>query len=404
MTSSSNQALAGIRVLELATYIAGPFCATVLAEFGADVIKVELPGSGDPCRKYGVASAVPDASYMFLSEGRNKKSITLDLRTPEGLEIAKRLVADVDVVIENFQVGTLEDWGLGWTVLKEINPRLGLARITGYGQTGPLKDEPGFGRIGVAFGGLANLTGYHDRPPTSPGTATLADYIAGLFAANGVLVALRARDHYGIGQFVDIGLYEGIFRFLDEMVPLYGATGKVRQRSGPASANALPHSNFESSDGRWLSIACTTDKIFARLAAAMCHPEIAASGGKWETYALRRADETAVYDFVTRWAHAHTRDQILTACKDAQVPCGPIYSIDEIFADSHYHERGNLKTVRDSRIGELIVANVVPRLSETPGAVNSLGPTLGAHNEEIYGQRLGLSSDHLAALAKKHVI
>ena len=404
MTSSSNQALAGIRVLELATYIAGPFCATVLAEFGADVIKVELPGSGDPCRKYGVASAVPDASYMFLSEGRNKKSITLDLRTAEGRDIAKRLVADVDVVIENFQVGTLEDWGLGWGVLKEINPRLVLARITGFGQTGPMKDEPGFGRIGVAFGGLAFLTGYPDRAPTSPGTATLADYVAGLFAANGVLVALRARDHYGVGQFIDIGLYEGIFRLLDEMVPLYGATGKVRQRSGPASANAVPHSNFQTSDGRWISIACTTDKIFARLAVAMSQPELAAPAGKWETYAQRRVDEAAVYNLVTTWAKAQTADQLLAACRSAQVPCGPIYSMDEIFADPQYRERGNLTTVRDTRLGELTVANVVPRLSETPGAVNTLGPTLGAHNEEIYGQYLGLSLEQIAALEKKNVI
>jgi len=404
MKAMKHKPLSGIKVLEFATYIAGPFCATVLAEFGAEVIKVELPGAGDPGRTYGASSGLPGASYMFLSEGRNKKSITLDLRTQEGVEIAKKLVSMVDVVVENFQVGTLEGWGLGWDDLKQVNPTLVMARITGYGQSGPSKDQPGFGRIGVAFGGLAYLTGYPDRPPTSPGTATLADYLAGLFSANGVLAALRARDLYGIGQYVDVGLYEGVFRLLDEMVPLYGATGKIRKRSGPASANAVPHSNFETKDSRWVSIACTNDKIFARFAKISGCEEFALPGGKWETYPKRRADENEVYEFVSTWTKERTRDTVLEACREAQVPCGPIYAIDEIFQDEQYKARSNLVQIKDPRIGEITVANVVPRLSETPGSVDSLGPSLGADNDEIYRDWLGMSADQIKILVDRCVI
>jgi succinyl-CoA:(S)-malate CoA-transferase subunit B len=395
--------LAGLKVIEAATYIAAPFCGTLLAEFGAEVIKVEMPKVGDPCRRYGTPSAAPDASLMFLSEGRNKKSVTIDLRQPDGSALFKKLVAGADVVIENFQPGTLEGWGLGWDALKAVNPRLVMARITGYGQTGPAKDRPGFGRIGVAFGGMGFITGYPDRAPTSPGTATLADYLAGLFAANGIQAALAARDKYGIGQVVDIGLYEGVFRIMDEMAPVYHATGTVRRRVGPASANAIPHSNFPTRDERWLSIACTNDKIFARFAGAMGRPDLAAEGGRWQHYRSRRADEAEVTAWVTAWTQSKTRDEILAICAEAQVPCGPIYGIDEIFEDAQYRARENLVTVRDARAGDVVVANVVPRLSETPGTIEHLGPALGADNAAVL-TGLGVGPAEQQALAAKGVI
>lgn len=401
--SGDRRPLAGVRVLEIGTYIAGPFCGTMLAEFGAEVVKLELPGIGDPCRRYGSASPAADASYMFLSEARNKKSITLDLRIPEGAEIAKRLISEFDVVVENFQPGTMERWGLGWDVLHAENPRLVMARISAYGQTGPMSSQPGFGRVAIAFGGLGYITGYPDRAPTSPGTATLADYMSGLFAANGVLLALRSRDQTGEGQCVDMALYEAVFRILDETAPVYEATGKIRERSGPASHNSVPHSNFPTADGRWVSIACTNDTIFSRFAAASGHPELAGDG-KWGTYKQRRADEDAVNAYVTEWTTSHSREELQEICRSFEVPCGPIYSIAEIFEDEQYAARGNLLRVEDERVGTTVIPNTVPRLTGTPGRVDSLGPSLGQHTEEIFGTLLGLGPDELAVLAAKGVV
>ncbi len=395
--------LADVRVLELGTYIAGPFCATLLAEFGAEVIKLELPGVGDPGRRYGAASAAPDASFMFLSEGRNKKSVTLDPRTARGAELVKRLIAQVDVVVENFQPGTMERWGLGWEELHAVNPRLVMARISAYGQTGPMSSQPGFGRVAVAFGGLGYITGYPDRAPTSPGTATLADYMSGLFAANGILLALRARERTGRGQCVDMALYEAVFRILDEMAPLYAATGRVRERSGPASHNAVPHSNYLSGDGRWISIACTNDVIFARFAAATGRPELAGEG-RWGTYAQRRADEDAVNAYVAQWAGARGREEIQEILRSHEVPCGPIYSIAEIFEDEQYAARGNLLRVDDERAGTVVIPNTVPRLSETPGGVDTLGPALGQHTAEILERLLALGAQERAELAAEGII
>ena len=395
--------LAGIRVLELGTYIAGPFCATLLAEFGAEVIKLELPGIGDPCRRYGSASPAPNASFLFLSEGRNKKSVTLDLRTPEGAALATRLVAQVDVVVENFQPGTMERWGLGWEVLRADNPGLVMARISAYGQTGPMSSQPGFGRVAIAFGGLGYITGYPDRAPTSPGTATLADYMSGLFAANGILLALRAREQTGFGQCVDMALYEAVFRILDETAPVYAATGKIRERSGPASHNSVPHSNYPTADGRWISIACTNDVIFSRLAAATGHPELAGDG-KWGTYQQRRAEEDAVNAYVADWTGSRRRQDIQEICQRFEVPCGPIYSIAEIFEDEQYAARGNLLRVEDERVGSVVIPNTVPRLSDTPGGVDTLGPTLGQHTEEVLGNLLGIGPDELTDLAANRII
>ncbi|MDE3131215.1 MAG: CoA transferase [Acidobacteriota bacterium] len=395
--------LAGIRVLELGTYIAGPFCGTLLAEFGAEVIKAELPGIGDPCRRYGSASPVADASYMFLSEGRNKRSISLDLRSPQGADIAKRLAAQVDVVVENFQPGTMERWGLGWDVLHAENPRLVMARISAYGQTGPMSSQPGFGRVAIAFGGLGYITGYPDRAPTSPGTATLADYMSGLFAANGVLLALRSRDRTGEGQYVDMALYEAVFRILDETAPVYAATGRIRERSGPASHNSVPHSNYPTADGRWISIACTNDTIFSRLAAASGHPELAGDG-KWGTYQRRRADEDAVNAYVADWTGSRKREEVQEICRRFEVPCGPIYSIAEIFEDEQFAARGNLLALEDERAGTVVVPNTVPRLSATPGGVDTLGPALGQDTAEILGELLGIGQDELGELAADGII
>jgi crotonobetainyl-CoA:carnitine CoA-transferase CaiB-like acyl-CoA transferase len=396
------QALQGCRVLDIATFLAGPFCATQLGEFGAEVIKIELPRVGDPTRRFGTMTECGD-SLPWLSESRNKKCITLDLRKPEGAALLKRLVAESDVLIENFQPGTMEGWRLGWDVLSEVNPRLIMVRISGYGQTGPYKDRPGFGRIGNAFGGLSFLAGYPDRAPVTPGSATIPDYMSGIYGALGTLLALQAREKTGRGQVVDIGLYEPIFRILDELAPAFQKAGYVRQRMGPGTVNVVPHSHYPTKDGRWIAIACTNDKIFARLAVAMGQPELA-DAERWGTLARREAERAAVDEAVGVWTSRYDRADLLRMCEDAQVPCGPVYSIDEIFEDPHYAARENILRVDDPRVGELAVPNLVPRLSDTPGSVHWLGQPLGAHNEEVYGRLLGLDAAEQERLRKDGVI
>jgi succinyl-CoA:(S)-malate CoA-transferase subunit B len=403
MTGTSQvKPLDDIRVIDVSSFLAGPFCTTQLAEFGAEVVKAELPKVGDALRKFGTITACGE-SLPWLSECRNKKSITLDLRKPDGAMLLKRLVEKADVLVENFQPGTLERWGLGWDVLSAVNPRLVMVRISGYGQTGPYRDRPGFGRIGNAFGGLSFLAGYPDRAPVTPGSATIPDYLSGLYGALGVLLALRARDKTGRGQVIDIGLYEPIFRILDELAPSYHLNGYVRQRMGPGTVNAVPHSHYPTRDGRWIAIACTSDKIFARLAQAMGVPELA-DEARWGKLAGREKERAAVDDTVGAWTARHDRTELLRLCEEAQVPCGPVYAIDEIFQDPHYAARENILKVADERVGELAIPNVVPRLTDTPGSVEWLGPALGAHNGEIYRQRLGLGDDEMRRLEAAGVI
>lgn len=405
MTGSHAQAdrpLSGIRVIEVANFIAGPFCATQMAEFGAEVIKLELPGVGDALRRFGSRTPCGD-SLPYLSEARNRLSATLDLRKPEGAALLKELVATADVLVENFQPGTMEGWGLGYDVLSAINPKLVMVRISGYGQTGPYSSRPGFGRIGNAFGGLSFLAGYPDRAPVTPGSATIADYLAGLYGAYGALLALRGREKTGRGQVVDIGLYEPVFRILDELAGAYHAFGHVRERMGPGTVNVVPHSHYPTADNRWVAIACTGDKIFARLASAMGRPELA-EDDSWGPLAARERDRAQVDAAVTDWTLTLARDRIIALCEQHQVPCGPVYSIGEIFEDPQYRARENIVMMDDARAGRIAVPNVVPRLTETPGGIDHLGPALGADNDAIWGTLMGLSAERRAALAAEGVI
>jgi crotonobetainyl-CoA:carnitine CoA-transferase CaiB-like acyl-CoA transferase len=404
MTLPAPRPLDGIRVIEISSFIAGPYCATQLAEFGAEVIKCELPGVGDPLRQFG--SLLPCGETLpWLSECRNKKSVTLDIRKPEGAAILKDLVAKADVLVENFQPGTLEKWGLGWDVLSAVNPRLVMVRISGYGQTGPYSGRPGFGRIANAFGGLSYLAGYPDRPPVTPGSATIPDYLAGIYGAFGALLALRARDTHGRGQVVDVGLYEPVFRILDELAPAFATRGFVRERMGPGTVNVVPHSHYPTKDERWIAIACTNDKIYARLADAMTASDMAPPT-RWATLANREADRAEVDAHVGRWTASLAKADVLRICETHQVPCGPVQSIAEIFADPQYAARENIAHVADPRLegGTLAVANVVPRLTGTPGRIDHLGPPLGADTAAVYGALLGLSAARQAELKAAGVI
>ncbi|TCH96015.1 CoA transferase [Roseococcus sp. SYP-B2431] len=396
------QPLDGVRVVDVSSFLAGPFCSTQLAEFGAEVIKLELPIVGDPLRKFGSVTECGE-TLPWLSECRNKKSATLDLRKPDGAALLKRMVAEADILVENFQPGTLEKWGLGWDVMQEVNPRLIMVRISGFGQTGPYKGRPGFGRIGNAFGGLSFLAGYPDRPPVTPGSATIPDYLAGLYGAFGALLAMQAREKTGKGQVVDIGLYEPIFRILDELAPSFQLNGYIRQRMGPGTVNVVPHSHYPTKDGRWIAIACTSDKIFSRLAGAMGVPEWGGEG-KWGTVRRREAEREIVDEYVGKWTAQHTRDELQAVCEANEVPFGPVYSIDEIFQDPQYAARENILTVKDDRVGELAIPNVVPRLTDTPGGVKWLGPSMGEHNDEVYRGWMKLDQAEIDRLKGLQVI
>jgi len=399
----SSPPLAGIRVLDIATFIAAPYCATVLGEFGAEVIKIEQPGAGDPFRKFGTPSDRPDSSLAWLSEARSKKSITLDLRQPDGVDLFKRLVAVSDVVCENFRPGTLEKWGIGWDDLKVINPDLIMLRVTGYGQTGPYKDRPGFARIAHAVGGLSNLAGMPGETPVTPGSTSLGDYLAGLYGTVGVLIALLHRRDGGSGQYIDLGLYEAVFRVLDEVAPAYDRQGIIRESEGAGTRNACPHGHFPTQDGKWVAIACTTDKMFARLAAVMEQPDLALPEryGRQES---RLAAQQEIIGLVSAWTGARTRDQVMALCLGGDVPAGPLNTIEDIFADPHFEAREDLTTIDDPVVGPTVVPGVLPKLSGTPGRITNLGPSLGNANAEVYGDLLDLTDTDLERLRRTGII
>ena len=396
------QALDGLTVLDCATFVAAPFCCTLLGEFGAAVIKVEQPGVGDDLRRLGrrAASGQPD---WWLVESRNKKSITCNLRVPEGQALLRRLAASADVLAENFRPGTMERWGLGWEDLRAVNRRLVMVRISAFGQTGPARERPGFGRIAAAVSGAAYLSGHPDRPPVSPGTPTIPDYLAGVFGAFGALTALRHRDRSGEGQIVDIGLYEPMLRMLDELVPVYGATGYVRERIGSATEYVVPHNHYATRDGGWIAIACTNDRMFERLVTkAMDQPGLVS---EFPTMAMRLARRTDVDAAVARWVGALDATEALAKLDAAEVPCSRVSSVRDIFDDPQVAARENI-VARPSPLGGLLhMVGIVPRLSRTPGELREVGPLqIGAHNEEIYCGQLGLSRDELAALRARGVV
>lgn len=395
--------LTGIRVLDIATFIAAPYAAAILGEFGAEVIKVEQPGLGDTFRHFGSITEREGDSLMWLSEARNKSSITLDLRKAEGKALFLQLVAKADVVAENFRPGTLEKWGLGWDELSKVNPGLILLRISGYGQTGPHKDRPGFARIAHAFGGLSYLAGMPGGVPVTPGSTSLADYMSGLYGAIGILMALRHRDATGQGQVVDLALYESVFRALDEIAPAFAMFGKLREREGAGTVNACPHGHFRCADHAWIAIACTTDRMFARLCEAMGRQELA-DEGSWGLLRNRLAARAGVDSLVTTWTESRTRDEIMRLCLEFEVPAAPLNSIADIFADPHFQARDNLLKIQDPNLGEVVIPGVVPKLSLTPGKVNHLGPALGESNDRIYGELLGISTEERNDLKSKGVI
>jgi crotonobetainyl-CoA:carnitine CoA-transferase CaiB-like acyl-CoA transferase len=399
--TATPKALAGLTVLDLATFVAAPFCGTLLAEFGAEVIKVEQPGVGDDLRRLGTPAG-PGLSYWWLADSRNKKSVTCNLRTAEGQALVARLAAQADVVTENFRPGTLERWNLGWETLRAVNPGLVLVRISAFGQTGPYADRPGFGRIAAAMSGISYVSGHPDRPPVSPGTPTIPDYLAGAMGAFGALVALEHRRRTGEGQVVDVGLYEPMLRMLDELIPMYSATGHVRERIGSAAEHAVPHDHYQAGDGRWVAVACTNQRMFERLAQAMVRPELLE---RYPTMADRLRHREELDALVRAWVASVPAAEVLRRLCAAEVPSSLVYSVRDLFEDPHVKARENIVPMPSPLGGLLHVVGVVPRLSRTPGSIEHLGPvTPGEHNEEVYGRRLGLTPDELADLRARGVV
>jgi len=399
--SDTNLPLAGIRILDLGTRIAAPFAATLLGDFGAEIIKVELPGAGDFMR--GIGPFVDGYSLWWAVEGRNKKSITLDLRKPRGQDVLKRLIAVSDVAVENFQPGTLEEWGLGYETLRAINPGLILTRASVYGQSGPYRDRPGLDRNGIGFGGLLYITGYRDRPPVRPGII-ISDYLTGVFNAFAIMMALYHRDvHRAGGQWVDLALYESIFRILEHTVASYDRLGVVREREGNRLRNSAPLDNWESKDGQFVCIVAAGDGLFPRLARAMGREDLLADA-RFATFTARVAHADEINAIVGDWVRQRTAAEVEAILVDAQVPVTRAHSIADIAADPHYAAREDIVSVDDPVIGPVRMQAVYPRLSETPGRVQRGAPRLGEHNDEVYGSLLGLSADEMASLKAAGVI
>src|SRR5215475_11746240 len=399
--------LVGLRVLDLGTRIGAPFAATLLADLGADVIKVELPGQGDFMRTIGPFDR--GQSLFWAVEGRGKRSVTLDLRKAAGQALLKRLVPLADVVVENFQPGTLESWGLGYEALAALNPGIILTRVSVYGQDGPYRDRPGLDRNGIALGGLLYVTGYADRPPVRPGVI-VSDYLTGVFNAFAIVSALYERDRRARetgaaphGQWVDLSLYESILRIMEHTLAAYDRLGVVREREGNRLRNSAPLDNWETSDGKYVCIIAAGDGLFPRLCRAMAREDLLRDP-RFATMASRAAHGDEINAVVAAWCRERTAREIQDILERHEVPFGVAYSVADIFADPHVAAREDIVTVDDPVIGPVRMQGVYPRFSRTPGAIPSGAPRLGAHNEEVYGRLLGLSPDELAALKRDGVI
>ncbi|MFD7496542.1 CaiB/BaiF CoA transferase family protein [Streptomyces sp. NPDC059832] len=391
--------LAGIRVLDLSTVLAAPVTATFLGDFGAEVVKVEEPGRGDFTRGAKAGARSP----YWAQEARNKKSVTLDLRTGRGQDLVRRLVPHFDVVITNYRPPTLRSWGLDPDALHALAPDTVLVYVTGYGLTGPYRDRGSFDRIASAFAGLTYVTGDADRSPVRSGYSTI-DYMAAYLGAFSVVTALYHRDTAGGGgQVIDLALYEAGFRASEDALTSYATTGRIRERMGNRNPQIVPASDFTTSDGRRVSIHAGTDALFRRLATLMGTPELA-DAPEYATRAVRAENADALYTMIADWAATRTADDLTKLLSEADVPASPLMSIADIAADPHYRERGTLVTVEDPDFGELSMVAPLPRLSKTPGSIRSTGPALGAHNAEVYQGVLGLSPDELAALSSDGVI
>jgi formyl-CoA transferase len=392
--------LSDIRVLELGQLIAGPFCTRILAEFGAEVIKIESPDGGDPLRQW--RRLHQGTSLWWLVQARNKKSVTVNLKAPEGQAIVRRLAAKADILVENFRPGAMEKWGLGFDELTGENPGLIMVRLSGYGQTGPYRDRPGFGAIGEAMGGLRYVTGYPDRPPVRVGIS-LGDAVAALYGVIGALMALRNRQgNGGRGQVVDVALYEAVFSLMESLLPEYDLSGFVRERSGASLPGIVPSNTYTTRDGKYVVIGANGDSIFKRLMTAIGRKDLAADPAMARNDG--RVTRTEELDSVIgQWCAEHDLDSVLAALNDAEVPAGKIYDIADIVRDVHYRARAMIESAVLPDGQSLKIPGIVPKLSGTPGETRWLGPALGSHTHAVLSD-LGFNDHQVADLRRRGVI
>ena len=388
-----------LRVIEMGQLLAGPFCGQLLADFGADVIKIEPPGQGDPMREWGREKA-GGTSLWWPVVARGKRSVTLNLREAEGQEIVRRLVADADILIENFRPGTLERWGLAPSDLMALNPRLIVVRVSGYGQTGPYADRPGYGAIGEAMGGLRGVIGEPDRPPARAGIS-IGDTLAAIFACVGTLVALHSRSNTGAGQIVDSALYEAVLGVMESLIPEYTIAGYVRPRTGSILPNVAPANAYPTADGEHL-ISGNQDTVWRRLAVAMGRPEL----GDDERFATHnaRGEHQSELDDLLRLTRTLTSAELEAVLNEHSVPNGKIYTAPDMLADAHFAAREAIVTMVHPLLGDFPMQNVVPKLSDTPGEVRWVGPELGEHTDEVLTELLGLDDETRAGLRERGVI
>jgi len=380
VTTETRLPLEGVKILEMGSLIAGPYAGSVLAQFGAEVIKIEPPGTGDPLRKW--RSMRGDTSLWWYVQSRNKKSLALDLKTDEGRDTVRELSKSADILIENFRPGTLERWGLGWKELSAANPGLVMLRISGYGQSGPRRDQPGFAAIAESIGGLRHVSGYPDRPPCRSGVS-IGDTLASLYGVIGVLMALHERNvNGGEGQVVDVALYEAVFSVMESLVPEYCENGFIRERSGGALPGISPSNTYECADGNYVVIAGNADSIFKRLMVAIGRSDLANDPGLAHNDGrVGRNDE--LDDAISKWTSRHSCDDVVACLEEAAVPVGKIYTAEDIVNDPHFVARDMLETHRLPDDHPITIPGIVPKLSKTPGRTKWLGPDLDANREEI---------------------
>ncbi|WP_063012393.1 CaiB/BaiF CoA transferase family protein [Nocardia kruczakiae] len=393
--------LADLRVIEMGQLLAGPFCGQLLGDFGAEVIKLESPGRGDPMREWGREKPY-GRSLWWPVVARNKKSVTCDLRTAQGQKLARDLIAQADIVVENFRPGTLERWGLDFETLRAGNPGLILTRVTGYGQTGPYAPRAGYGSIGEAMGGIRYTTGDPGHPPARTGIS-LGDSLAAVFATIGTLAALHHRERTGRGQLVDSAIYEAVLAMMESLLPEWDITQYQRERTGAVLPNVAPSNVYPAAGGDLVLIAANQDTVFGRLVKVMGRPELAPTE-RFATHSTRGENMAELDDIIGEWTRTLPTNDLLDRLHAAGVPAGRIYTARDMFADPHFAAREAIVRLAHPELGEIPMQNVFPKLSETPGSVRHTGPELGEHTAEVYERLLGIGPDELSRLAENGIV
>lgn len=401
MSEAATGPLSDLRVVEMGQLLAGPFCGQLLADFGAEVIKLEPPGKGDPMRQWG-REKPHGKSLWWPVVARNKKSVTCNLRTEEGQALARNIIGKSDIVVENFRPGTLERWGLGYEDLRTLDPRLIMARVTGYGQDGPYAPRAGFGSIGEAMGGIRYVTGNPDLPPSRAGIS-LGDSLAAVFATIGVLTAVHHRERTGRGQLVDSAIYEAVLAMMESLLPEYEIGGYQRERTGSVLPNIAPSNVYPTRGGEMILVAANQDSVYARLVTAMGRADLV-SDPRYIDHASRGVNMAELDDVISAWTADLGTDEVLDILHEAGVPAGRIYTARDMFDDPHFAARDAIVRLAHPDFGEIPMAGVVPKLSDSPGAVRHAGPELGEHNSDIYGSLLGLTEAERAALVDRGII